>query len=355
MFSECFINTDAALKDIVDMTNREGGILGKKLRYVSEGTDYDVEESAEEFVKIVEESKPLVMFGNSTGLGLKLAADMGNKFKVLYSSSSFLSGPGLSVPYPSIFLPGPTYGEQIGMLLGYIAKKNPDARVAFFYSDTPFGHDPIAYVYHTCKTLKLTVAGEEVVPLGVKDVAPNVARLKEKKPDYIILHGFILEPVPEVIKQARNMGMKCEFMGTFWGATETVLNKLGPLADGYLVVNPYCYWWMESVPTIKKIRDYTAEHHPDVKFRPNYYMQGFATGMIFVESLKRAAGTGALNYEGLCKALRSIEEFDTGGLTAPLTNKHNRFPMARIWRANPAKMIYEPETDWIRLTRTRME
>ena len=145
VFSECFINTDAALKDIVDMTNREGGILGKKLRYVSEGTDYDVEESAQEFVKIVEESKPLVMFGNSTGLGLKLAADMGNKFKVLYSSSSFSADLAYPSRYPSIFLPGPTYGEQIGMLLGYIAKKNPDARVAFFYSDTPFGHDPIAY------------------------------------------------------------------------------------------------------------------------------------------------------------------------------------------------------------------
>ena len=207
------------------------------------------------------------------------------------------------------------------------------------------------YARYTAKRLKLQVVDEEVVPLPVKNVEPYVARLKANRPDYVILHGFILEPVPEVIRQARNMGMKCEFMGTFWGATESVLQKLGPLAEGYLVVNPYCYWWMENVPTIKKIRDYTAAHYPDVKYRPNYYMQGFATGMIFIECIKRAAAAGELNYEGLCKALHSIRDFDTGGLTAPLTNKSNKFPMGRVWRANPSKMIFEPETDWIRFFR----
>jgi branched-chain amino acid transport system substrate-binding protein len=138
-------------------------------------------------------------------------------------------------------------------------------------------------------------------------------------------------------------------MGTFWGATKPLLDNLGPLAEGYLVVNPYMYWWNEDVPMIKKIREYTAKKYPDVKFRDNSYFQGFITGLIFVECLKRADKAGQLNGEGLVKALESLKDFETGGLSAPLTIKNNKFPVARIWKSNVQKKIYEPVSDWMRL------
>ena len=42
-------------------------------------------------------------------------------------------------------------------------------------------------------------------------------------------------------------------------------------------------------------------------------------------SEKRTAA-GELNAEGLTKVLKSLKDFDTGGLTPPLTIKENRFP-----------------------------
>jgi branched-chain amino acid transport system substrate-binding protein len=155
--------------------------------------------------------------------------------------------------------------------------------------------------------------------------------------------------VAAVIKQSRDFGMKCKFMGTFWGTTKMLLDKLGPLAEGYMGVNPYNFWWMDDVPMIKKIKAYTKKTYPGVKFRPNSYMQGFTTGLIFVECLKRADKAGQLNGEGLVKALQSIKDLDTGGLTAPLTVHNNKFPVAKIWKANTAKKIFEPASDWITL------
>ena len=104
-----------------------------------------------------------------------------------------------------------------------------------------------------------------------------------------------------------------------------------------------------------KIKQFNANHHPDIMFRPNSYMQGFVTGMIFVECLKRAERAGQLNSDGLVKALKSLKGFETGGLTAPLTIKNNRFPVARIWQANVEKGIFEPAPlpagleHWIRI------
>jgi branched-chain amino acid transport system substrate-binding protein len=276
-----------------------------------------------------------------------MAPEIMNRYKILYSSTSFSSELADVKKNPFAFVPGPTYGDMFGILLKYIAKEKPGAKIAFFYSDTEFGKDPIPYAREMCKKLKLDLVAEEVAQVGAVDVTSQVLDLKRKNPDYVIFQGFVLTPVAAVIKQCRDFGMKTKFMGTFWGTTKMLLDKLGPLAEGYMGVNPYNFWWMEDVPMIKKIQAYTKKTYPDVKFRPNSYMQGFATGLIFVECLKRAAKAGDLTGEGLVKALQSIKGMETGGLTAPLTWKDNKFPVAKIWKANVAKKIFEPASDWM--------
>jgi branched-chain amino acid transport system substrate-binding protein len=136
-------------------------------------------------------------------------------------------------------------------------------------------------------------------------------------------------------------------MGTFWGTHKMLLDKLGPLADGYLGVMPYAFYYQEDVPMIKKIREWNAKHHPDVEYRPTSYMQGFFTGLLFVESLKRADKMGGINGDNLTKALASIKDFDVGGLMAPVTVVNNKVPMGRVYRANAAKKVFEPISDWI--------
>jgi len=240
---------------------------------------------------------------------------------------------------------------MIGILVKFIAKEKPNAKVAFFYSDTEFGKDPLKYGKLMCRKLRLDVVTEEMVPLGAKDLAPQIADLKAKDPDYVIFQGFLVDPVPQVIKACRDLGMTCKFMGTFWGATKIILDKLGPLAQGYMAVNPYMYWWNDDVPMIKKIRNYTETHYQGVKYRDNFYMQGFLNTLIAVECLRRADRAGRLNGEGLVQEFRDIKDFDTQGLSAPLTTRNNRFPVARVWASNPEKGIYEPASDWIRLDR----
>ncbi len=250
---------------------------------------------------------------------------------------------------PYIFVPGPTYADMFGILLKYIAKEKPGAKVAFFYSDTEFGKDPIEFGRKMCKDLKLDLVAEEVAQVGAVDVTSQVLDLKRKNPDFVIFQGFVVDPVGTVIKQCRDFGMKCQFMGTFWGASKMIVDNLGPLAEGYLAVNPYMYWWNEDVPMIKKIRAYTEKRYPKGTVRDNSYMQGFMTGLIFVECLKRADKAGQLNGEGLVKALQSLKDFDSGGLSAPLTIKNNKFPVARVWKVNVQKKIFEPASDWIHL------
>jgi branched-chain amino acid transport system substrate-binding protein len=342
VFAEAFFHVNDGLKDSLAIANEEGGINGKRIEYIMEPCDYNVDDEKQKFDAIYAAHRPLAMFGCSTGFGLSIRDQLKEKYKVLYGSTSFAADLALGGENSAIFLSGPSYGDQIAILLKYIAKTKKDAKVAFFHSDTPFGMDGIKYGQIVAQRLRLAVVADVTVNLKEKDYSKEVALLKEKNPDFVIFHGFVLRPVPEVIRLCKEQGMTCKFMGLFWTATKTVLDQLGPLADGYMVVNPYAYWGMNDIPMIRKIMSYNAKNHPDVKYRPNAYMQGFLTGMIFVEVLKRADKAGELNYDGMVKALHSVRGLDTGGLTAPLTIKNNRFPVARVWAANASTGDFEP-------------
>jgi branched-chain amino acid transport system substrate-binding protein len=79
-------------------------------------------------------------------------------------------------------------------------------------------------------------------------------------------------------------------------------------------------------------------------------MQGFMTGLIFTECMRRAdRAAGGLTRETVVQALSGLRDFDSGGLAAPFTNKNNRFPVARVWKVNTLKGIYEPASEWLRL------
>ena len=337
--------------DCVAIINREGGINGKKIKYVIEDGQYKLDVAMSAFQKLMATENPIYFSAESTAQAKALAPDFKAKYKMLLGSTSMSSELANTAWNPYSWVTGPTYGDQFGILLKYIAKKKRRAKVAFFYSDTEFGKDPIKFGRLMSKKLRLNLVAEEVVPLGAKDLSAQIKSLRSKDPDYVIFQGFLLDPVPQVIKACRGLGMKCKFMGTFYGASRNILDKLGPLSEGYMAVSPYMYWWNEDVPTIKKIRDYTAEKYPDVQFRDVAYMNAFMGALVVVECLRRADKAGKLNREGVAKALQTIKNFDSGGLSAPWTIRNNRFPVARVWSANSEKGIFEPASDWIRLDR----
>ncbi len=343
------VHINAGLEDALMMANEEGGINGKKIKYIMEDGTYNVNVSVAAFKRIMARDNPPIMYGESTGMGKAIAPEIKDRYKVLYSSTSFSSELANVAANPYVFVPGPTYSDMFGILLKYIAKEKPGANVAFFYSDTEFGRDPVPYGREMCKKLGLNLVAEEVAKVGGVDVASQVLDLKRKKAEYVIFQGFVLSPVPAVIKQARDYGLKAKFMGTHWGTHKMLLDKMGPLAEGYLGVMPYAFYYQDDIPMIKKIRAWNQKHHPDVKYRPTSYMQGFFTGLVFVECLKRADKAGDLTGDGLVKALQSIKDFDVGGLMAPITVVNNKIPMGRVYKANVSKKVFEPISDWIRM------
>ncbi len=349
-FAFAGIAINAGLQDYLNLANEKKLVPGKKFNYVYEDSGYDTERAVACFKQIMAKHNPVIMYGESTGLGKAIAPELNSRYKVLYASASFSSELADPKTHPYSFISGPTYSDMFGVLLDYIARNKGAARpkVAFFYSDTEFGKDPIPFARKRAAELGIDVVSEIVTKAGAVDVTSEVLQLKKTNPDYVIFQGYILSPIIEVIRATKDFGLKTKFMGTFWSMDKGIIEKLGPDAEGYMGVNPYAYFYDESAPGIVAMRAWNQKAHPDVKYQPNSYIQGWFTGMVYVEAVKRVVASGKpVTGENLAAVLDTIKDWDTGGVTGKVTFVNHKAGVGRVYRANAAKGIFEPASDWI--------
>jgi branched-chain amino acid transport system substrate-binding protein len=349
-FAFAGVAINAGLQDYLNHANEKGMVPGKKFNYVYEDSGYDTDRAVACFKQIMAKHSPVIMYGESTGLGKAIAPELNSRYKVLYASASFSSELADPKTHPFSFISGPTYSDMFSVLLEYIARNKGAARpkVAFFYSDTEFGKDPIPYARKRAAELGIDVVAEIVTKAGAVDVTSEVLQLKKTNPDYVIFQGYILSPIVEVIRATKDFGLKTRFMGTFWSMDKGIIEKLGPDADGYMGVNPFAYFYEDGAPGIAAMRAYNQKAHPDVKYQPNSYIQGWFTGMVYVEAVKRVVAAGKpVTGENLAAVLDTIKDWDTGGVTGKVTFVNHKAGVGRVYKANAAKGIFEPASDWI--------
>lgn len=347
VFAFAGIGIDAGIKDYLQILNEGGGVKGRKVRYVAEDTGYKVDQSMAVFKKITGQNKVNLYYADSTGFVKAVNPELDRLGSMIMTGASFAREISNAQKYPLQFMVGPDYSEMVGILLQYIAKAKPGAKVALVYSDTEFGKDPVEAARADTKKLGLNLVQEIVTPPGSVDVSTEVIKLRRADPDYTIFHGYVSAPIPEFINQARAQGLKSQFMGTFWTMDNSTVMRMGANADGFLGVMPYRYYYDTEgkAPMLDRIR----------KMRPEYqstaYMQGFLAAMLLTEAARRCLDAGnELNGRNLKTALSSIRNFDTGGIIGvPLSIKGNSIPIGRIYKADFKQQKMLPVSDWISL------
>lgn len=349
VFAFAGIAVDAGMKDYLTILNEGGGIKGRKVRYVGEDTGYKVDQSMAVFKRITSQHKVNLYYGDSTAFSKAVNPELERNGNILMTGATFGKEFSDAAKYPMQFMVGPDYSEMVAILLRYIAKEKPGAKVALIYSDTEFGRDPVEAARADIKRLGLNLATEIVTPPASVDVSAEIVKLRRADPDFTIFHGYVSAPIPEFINQAKSLGLKSKFMGTFWSMDNTTVMRMGAAADGFLGVMPYRYYYDTEgkSPMLERIR----------KMRPEYqatgYMQGFLAAMLLTEAARRTLDAGnPLTGKNMKIALSSIRNYDTGGIIGvPLSIKGNSIPIGRIYRADFKQQKMVPASDWIDLNR----
>ncbi|MEJ2169355.1 MAG: ABC transporter substrate-binding protein [Desulfobacterales bacterium] len=116
-FAFAGVQINQGLEDALMMANEAGGINGKQIKYIMEDGTYNVDVSVAAFKRIMARDNPIIMYGESTGMGKAVSPEIKDRYKILYSSTSFSSELANAAENPYVFVPGPTYSDMFGILL----------------------------------------------------------------------------------------------------------------------------------------------------------------------------------------------------------------------------------------------
>ena len=328
--------------------NDQGGINGRKLKFILEDDHYSIPIGIAAFKKLVFKDNIFALIGPaSVGESRTLFRQM-EKFKL----PTIVESPDYAAVTPFkryVFMPVDQYEQEMGVSFEYILKdlKAKEPRITYVYYDKESGKICMESAKKWAKVLGLKNMNFEVLPLGALDAASQVMSIKRKGVDYILIH----HPGPGAVALLRSMKqfrLKVPVFGDIISCSEDVVRLIGESGKHFFATSPVSPWYHDS-PGMKKLRDITLSYFPGTEkpYRNLYYTIGWMVSEVLCEGIKRAGNN--LTAETLVDNLETLRNYDTAGLCGPIniTSKTHQFlDSCKIFRADPTTGTVVPITNW---------
>ena len=221
-------------------------------------------------------------------------------------------------------------------MLNHIAKEKPGAKVAFVYSDSEFGRDPIDSSEALAKKFGPVGGRQDHDACRQRGRVHRGHSPRRAAPDYTHLPRLHPRaPIPEFITQGKQQGSEEQVDGYVLDHGQLHGDEDGRVTFHGRDALPLLLRHRKA-PMLEKIRQMRPE------YQSTAYIQGFRAAMLFTESgccYRRGQGSSnGRNPQG--RAQQCIKDFDTGGwIGVPITISGNSIPVARVPRGHEgAKM-----------------
>ena len=342
-------------KDYVEWINAKGGIRGRKVRMLLSDTTFKVDVAVAGFKKVLAETKPIFLSGDSTAMIQAITPENNATHKILMTSGSLATEFDDTAKFPYHFLAGSPYGTQMELLLIHIKathKGSAPPSVAIVHSSIPLGRDGIEKAREVAGRLGIDLKLVQQTKFIEADVGPFALALRQARPDYCIFHGYAFSVWPEVVRLVRDYGLKTQFLGTIWTMEREQIMQLTDVTDGYMGVSPYVFSSADtSKPMLAAIDQMQRKRNPKFDgYPPIGYVQSWTNAMMATKAIELTVDAGKpLTGDNLADALRGLKNWDTGGIFGvPVSVTGQKIGVGRIYRWN-AKAAWTPEpvSDWL--------
>jgi len=297
--------------------NDQGGINGRKIRLVSGDDRYTADGADQCFYSFLKGKVFLATLFNSTVPAARYVpkADVARLPMVGFSTGAdFIVTPA----HKYVFQVRASYGDEAAAQVDVLLNKLHRNRIALVYQNDAYGAACQSAVVHALQTHSQSPCVEVSYPRLTTDVGPIIAKLKEVKPDAVIM-GASASALPLLVRRRDEIGTDVQIVG-FSPGTDLVVKEAGKAADGMLIsqVLPYTNKDLATYKLFSSlIQKYAHAEPTDSSF------EGFVIAMVVVDALKRAGRN--LNRERLLKSLESMNNVDFGlGPNARLSFSHDQ-------------------------------
>lgn len=318
------IGTDYAdaVRDWVEWTNSRGGIGGRQIDLIFQDYAYQVDRAEQLYSQFVQEGAVVFMgwgTGDTEALVPRVAED-----RVPFSSASLSHRLGDPEEAPFNFLVATSYSQQFLVALDWLAADHA-ARgatgrpsVALMHNASPFGLSPWAQLGEDYAEQ----AGIDVrlyeMPRGATDFTAEMTRIRQSGARYLVIQNTSA-PASVAVRNARSLGLDLTILCLNWCANALLVELAGDAAEGVVGGMPYPPPSVDA-PGLTDLKAYLESKGESVGSKTTAYTQGWFTFEIFAEGMRRVFAAGeALTGDNIRTALETITDFDTGGVTVPIS------------------------------------
>lgn len=327
----------------VDWLNSNGGINGRPIELISQDYAYSVETAENLYTQFVNEGVVVFMgwgTGDTLALVGRIAEDEIPFISASYSES--LNDPQGEAPYN--FLIATTYGDQLRIMMMHMTElweeegEDPaDMSVVVFHNDSPFGTDPLPAGEELAEELGIGSFAGIPMPRGATDFTAELQQADDMGVTHIIVQN-VSSPAALLVRNADEFGLLefIEFGCLNWCADELFVELAGDAAEGVLGAIPFTPTTVE-VPGQEAPREYLGGQE-ELEEASLHFTQGWAAMDVMAEAIRRTLDEGMeLTGPNIRASLETLENYETGGLLAPVTFTEEDH------RANRALVIYRVE------------
>ncbi len=328
----------------VDWLNSNGGIDGRPIDLIDADYAYKVENAERLYSQYVNTEKVVAIIGWGTGDTAALSPRLGRDH-IPFMSGSLAETLTNVAKAPYNFVVGVTYSDQMRIVLQYLLQQRnnaQDLKVAFLYHDSPFGKAPEAALDAIAAANNLKVL-KVAMPRGATDLTVQMREVQSFGPDYVVIQNTP-GPASLALQNAKTLGLNTQFILLNFAANEMLIAEAADAANGVIGALPFAPPH-EEVPAVKTINDHLQRKHQGALTDPDkglVFSQGWTIMSVMAEGIRRAAAKGQISGETIRTELEGLQEFSTGGITAPITfgpQDHQGARALRLYQVRDAKWI----------------
>ena len=230
-----FTGAEQAVADI----NAKGGIKGNKLQIVKYDDACDPKQAVAVANKVVNDGIKYVI-GHLCSSSTQPASDIYEDEGILMITPAATAPELTARGYQLILRTTGLDSDQEPTAAKYILEKVKPQRIAIVHDKQQYGEGLARAVQDGLKKGNANVVFFDGITAGEKDFSTLVARLKKENIDFVYYGGYYPE-MGQMLRQARSVGLKTQFMGPEGVGNASLSNIAGDAAEGMLVTMPKRY------------------------------------------------------------------------------------------------------------------
>ena len=299
----------------VDWRNANGGIGGRPIELLWEDYQYDVANAERLYADFASQGVVAIQgWGTADTEALRGRV---NQDEIPYMSASYSEELTHAEETPYNFVVATSYSDQMRIALRWIHEQDPGAQVAVFHHDSPFGLSPVgdgeAYIEENGLDLGYHVVA---MPAGATDYVGELRSAEAEGVGYVIVQN-VEGPAAQLARDIAAQGLDMQLVLLNWSSGELFVDLAGDAGEGAVSVQP----WTPVANQVAGQDDATAYlEEQGEELTSLHFTQAWWTMAVMAEGIEQVVESGdEVTGAAVQEALSSIEDFDTGGVSLPIT------------------------------------